>query len=141
MAITMMDGFDPYTSKTPRDKPMTATEIVRRRHHDPEIEAAQEAIREVLKRFTYRPHWRFEVNEGFLTVTMLVVDADEPDQNIVLTFTQTIPRYAFMHDFDWTRWLFEQVRNIEHHEMQEFFRIDGRPVYEPHPELQRAQVG
>lgn len=102
---------------------------------DAEIQAAEIELRALLKRFTYRPHWRFEVNAGFMIVTMLTADADNPGKDIVLTFTQAIPRYAFMRDFDWTRWLFEQVRIMEHHELQEFFRIDGRPVYEPHPEL------
>jgi hypothetical protein len=94
----------------------------------------EQAIKEILKHFTYRPRWHFETSLGMLRVTAEVVDANNPDRMIPLIFDQPIPRHP-MRDFDWTRWLFEQIKNIEHHELQEFFRIDGKPVYEPHPEL------
>lgn len=102
---------------------------------------AERAISAILQRFTYRSGWFFKVEDGYLKVTVEVEDAERPGEMITLTFTQTIPvQYAFMREeFDWTRWLFEQVRTMEHHELQEFFRIDGKPVYEPHPELVRVQ--
>lgn len=100
---------------------------------------AEEAIKAILTRFTYRSGWFFKVEKGHLKVNVEVEDADRPGEMIALTFSQHIPGdYAFLKDFDWMRWLFEQVRIMEHHELQEFFRIDGKPVYEPHPELVRT---
>jgi hypothetical protein len=109
---------------------------------DSDMLEAERQIKAVLERFTYRPHWKFEVRDGCLVVIMLTTDADKPDEDIVLTFTQPIPRhYAFMRNgMDWTWWLFEQFKTIEFHELQEFFRIDGRSVYDPHPELMMGKI-
>jgi len=101
---------------------------------DPFLNENERTLSELLKHFTYRPGWRFEVHRGILQVSAEVIDADDPDRIMAITFSQGIPSDVYKH-FDWTRWLFEQVRAIEFHELQEFFRIDGRPVYEPHPEL------
>lgn len=113
--------------------------VPRPRRLDPALAANEREVRAILSRFTYRPGWQFVVEDGYLKVYASLVDATNPKETIPLVFGRMIPRYDFTHGFEWTRWLFEQVREIEMHEVQEFFRIDGKCVYEPHPEL--APVG
>lgn len=106
------------------------------RPFDPELERP---LRELLRRFAYRPGWTFAVEDGALMVTATVIDAENQTATVPLSFRRQLPSVAhFAGDFDWAGWLFTQVLTMERHETEEFFRVDGRPVYEPHPELERA---
>lgn len=96
----------------------------------PDMLQAERPLRELLRHFTYRPGWEFRVHQGRLTITATVVDAYNPTQNIPLSFSQMIPLHTPNY-FDWTRWLFDQVMNVERHEAREFFQINGVPVYDP----------
>ena len=41
---------------------------------------------------------------------------------------------------EFLRWLFYQIDVLEDHEQEEFFRVDGKPLIEPHPEKATAKV-
>lgn len=109
------------------------------RPHDPWLNENEQAVRDVLKRFTYRPGWKFSVDSGLLRVYMTVTDANPPHGEMDLTFSQPIPPHIY-EGFDWIRWLYDQLRTVEMHELQEFFRIDGRVVFDPHPELLMEKI-
>lgn len=96
----------------------------------------EEPLRELLRRFTYRPGWTFSIENGDLRVRAEVIDANNQSQAIPLTFARSIPRCVYQ-EFDWVGWLYEQVLAMERHEAQEFFKIDGRQVYDPHPEQRK----
>jgi hypothetical protein len=100
------------------------------------IRELERPLRNLLHNFTYRPGWKFSVEDGFLRIDAQVIDANKQTETCPLISVQQIPP-QLRQDFDWTRWLFNVILDLERHEVQEFFRIDGRPVYEPHPEITR----
>lgn len=99
----------------------------------PDMLQAEQPLRELLRHFTYRPGWEFEVHQGRLTITATVIDAYNQDRTMPLTFSQILP-FPVPMSFTWERWLFDQIMKVERHEAQEFFQIGGVPVYDPHKE-------
>ena len=92
-------------------------------------------LRNILSNFTYRPGWKFSVKDGRLIIDAQVIDANNQTKTCPLTSVTQLPHFALMNkNFDWVRWLFEILLELERHEVKEFFRINGQPVYEPHPE-------
>lgn len=98
---------------------------------DAELHELEQPLRTLLRDFTYRPDWHFYVKGGYLCVRAAVVDTDDPTQICPLKYKQALPPYA-PPSFPWQRWLFDQIMRIERHEAQEFFKIAGMKVYDPH---------
>ena len=92
----------------------------------------EEPLRQLLARFKYRPDWSFKIIEAELHINLIAIDANAQSKNAPIHYRQALPRYV-RDDYDWVRWLFEVIRVVETHEMKEFFRIDGVPVFDPHP--------
>lgn len=88
-------------------------------------------LKEILRSFTYRPGWRFSVEDKHLVVRATVIDTDNPNQEVPLGFEISLPSFTDPV-FDWTDWLFRQIMTIEQHEAQEFFKINGVKVFDPH---------
>jgi hypothetical protein len=96
-----------------------------------------------LAEYSYKPGWRFEVTEGGrLVVSAEVPDVDgrtNPDgEPLVLTIARWNNLNPGTHGrericFELT--LRDLIRQIEEHELKEWFRRDGRPVEEPHPQF------
>jgi hypothetical protein len=87
----------------------------------------------LLKQFTYKPGWFFEIDKrsGTFVISITAIDADEPRKTIPITFGHGIPRYV-RESFDWVRWLRDMILEVEKHELDEFFRIgEDKPFY-PH---------
>lgn len=105
----------------------------------PNVRELEQPLRVLLRNFTYRPGWVFSVEDGYLKINARVIDAENQTETTPLNFEQQIPFNTALHQvqFDWTNWLFNIVLKIERHEAQEFFRINGQPVYEPHPEIEK----
>lgn len=91
----------------------------------------EEPLRKLLRDFTYRPGWTFNVVGGLLLIEATVVDTDNPKQMIPLNFQVGLPS-GVRDGFDWTCWLFHQIMTVEEHEAREFFKINGVKVYDPH---------
>lgn len=89
-------------------------------------------IEDVLRKFTYRPGWKFSVFRArTLRIDAYVVDTDDHRRTILVTFEIGLPYPVPMH-MDWQEWLFRQVMEVENHEAREFFKIDGAKPYDPH---------
>jgi hypothetical protein len=100
---------------------------------DVDVRELEYPLRNLLRNFTYRPGWMFSVYDGCLTVHAQVIDANNQTETCPLTSVQQLPMQALHYkDFDWTNWLFRTILDLERHETQEFFRINGQPVYDPH---------
>lgn len=104
----------------------------------PGTEADERPLAQLLQHFTYKPGWWFRVERGALSIKAEVPDASDHGRTITLTFQKHLPPVQHMHHFDWQGWLFHTILEMERHEVQEFFRVDGRTPYDPHPELTAA---
>jgi hypothetical protein len=106
-----------------------------------------EALAYLVKRITYRPGWRFSLQD---------VDRDTDEEGKVigmgLTFVVTTlgrnsyrvedgETYRVNHYFivpaatyderAWRRWMFDRLVDVETHEAMEFFKVDKRRPYAP----------
>lgn len=93
-----------------------------------------EPLKAILRAFTYRPDWSFEIVYGAIDTLVIqgrVIDTDDFSKVILLNFSASLPE-AVRPDFDWTCWLFDRIMEVERHEAQEFFKINGVKVYDPH---------
>ena len=94
-----------------------------------------EQIQAELARITYRPGWTFEAYQGpwegqHLVIRAEVVNAFNPATTVTLdihSMLPPIPDAAYLH-----RWLAWRLARIEVHEAREFFRVDGKPPFDPH---------
>lgn len=97
-------------------------------------------------RVTYKPGWKIELRQPLSTPweVHLTVAGTVPDVTTGLPTTvygtHRLPRDVFdnLPDdlvYDWIRgWIVE----AEMHELDEFFKVDGRHFRDPHPELKAA---
>lgn len=90
-----------------------------------------EHLRALLRMFTYRPDWKFTIHEDRLLIRAIVIDTDNHQRLISLSFETFIPDMV-KDDFDWPRWLLHAIMEVEDHEAREFFKIDGVKVFDPH---------
>jgi hypothetical protein len=92
-------------------------------------------IKAELERVTYKPGWVFTCYDGrwegqHLAITAELPDATRPGESVTLDIHSSlppIPDAAYLH-----AWLAWRLGRIENHEMREFFRVDGRAVFDPH---------
>lgn len=87
--------------------------------------------RRLVKKISYKPEWTFEVNKnGAIMASSFVLDVDDrTSQAETFIIVETSD--------DDAKEIISKLRSailfIEHHEMDEWFRIDGIPVVDPHP--------
>lgn len=97
-----------------------------------------EQMQAVLDQVTYKPGWKFTVYQGewegpHVVITTQVIDAYDPTQSTVLDVHSSLPP---MRDEDQLmEWLAWRLGRIEVHEMREFLKFDGQPVFDPHAPL------
>jgi hypothetical protein len=106
--------------------------------------------------FTYKPGWSFEVERKnsmlpysgpwvdlYLVIRMDVEDANHPGQNCKVGARYLIPDYVIQAEGP-ERVFMEQVRRwiweMERHEMDEWFRIDGAMPFDPHRKRELPQI-
>jgi hypothetical protein len=78
-----------------------------------------------------KPGWRFQLidEDGALRLAVTVpgVDTYSPGQELTVRHFFPVPVTTF-NEKSWCRWLFEQCRRLENHELGEWFRIgEARP--------------
>lgn len=96
----------------------------------------------VAKKLTYRPGWWFELYVDPSDALVFRCGTWEPDsenpagQSVPVTFTEARTRQEWEHweeaQFLW--WVREVLKKRVLHELDEWLRLDGRPLVEPHPE-------
>ncbi len=99
----------------------------------------QDQIIAFLNRFTYKPGYQLKA-ESFtrghiiLRIRARVPDADNPDQMIDLgrSMVLSVPTARNEEYVLW--WLTSVLRDLEHHELNEWLKLDGKRVREPHKE-------
>lgn len=105
---------------------------------------------EWLERITYRPGWKIRVTDDVLTgYVAVVVDALVADsyglrsgEHVVAHFVQLRSEYLAdeWRDFgSFVRWVRHRLGEVEHHERDEWLKVDGAPAFDPHSrEVSRA---
>lgn len=95
-------------------------------------------LKGILKNFTYKPGWKFRL-EDFGSFLVLCIDAevpctDEPGRMINIRFRENFDPlvHRAMDERAWMRWLRERILDVEKHEIDEFFKVDGVKVFDPH---------
>ncbi len=93
-----------------------------------------------LKRLSYKPGWSFEVYQGkwegaHIVINTEIDDSYNPGEMVVLDIHSRLPRVAMQNTDTLEDWLAERLAVIEVHEMREFFKRDGKPVFNPHEEF------
>lgn len=102
-------------------------------------------VEALLKILTYKPGWSFDlgwhdargyIREPVLTITVLVPDVNDPSREIRIAQRVIVPlSFAYMIQGDppfLVRWLRDCIRDVEFHEMNEWFRLDGVAPFDPH---------
>jgi hypothetical protein len=105
-----------------------------------------EELKKIMAKFTYKPGSRFQVRRGperglyFIEVSIYCQDVNAPHKLNFVTNQTPVFEVDLM---DWTDALViarvqNAVQSIEQHEIQEWLRLDGMFVSDPHPEIRHG---
>lgn len=105
--------------------------------------ARSRAARAVLKRITYKPGWEITLRGNRLKVAVPTFDAIGRRRKVMAGTVRyvsdvTLDRIAEGHEAITARFIeyvLAVIRLREFHEMDEWLKVDGRCVVDPHPEL------
>lgn len=88
-----------------------------------------------LERLTYKPGFTFRAYEDpwegqKIRIVGTVPDSYNPEQTVDLGIDSFLP--PCQDAWDLRRWLAYRLKRIEIHEMLEFLKLDGAPIWDPH---------
>jgi hypothetical protein len=87
-----------------------------------------------LRRLAYKPGWEFQVYDGRWEGQHLVIRTEVPDtysdQTVVLDVHSMLPPMRDTRALE--EWLAWRLGRLELHELREFLKRDGRPIFDPH---------
>lgn len=94
-------------------------------------------LQEHVKKLTYKPGWNLRVYEGLFEGAHFVVravmeDSYHPGQKVTLDIHSMLPPMLDTDAFE--NWIIWRLGRIEVHEAREWFKRDGKPVFDPHAE-------
>jgi hypothetical protein len=94
-----------------------------------------EGIRAHLERLSYKDGWSFDVYEGrwegpHIVIRTEVQDALLRGRRTVLDVHSFLP--PMRDTLALEEWLADRLKRLEIHEMREFFKRDGRVIFDPH---------
>lgn len=93
----------------------------------------------VLERLHYKPGWKFSImrntESGFMTLVVqaAVENVEAPHEKVQINMTETV--HPEMTDDEFINTVCSAICKMEMHEVDEYFKVDGRHYREPHPEL------
>jgi hypothetical protein len=99
------------------------------------LKHTHDVLRSLLERVTCKPGWRFSTvddDEGFRLVILVPCDDSRviPSRPIAVNHYFPIP-VATYNVKSWRRWIFEQCRKVEDHELGEWFLVNGERPFAP----------
>lgn len=135
-------SFDPAYSNS-QSYTFSASSIratVYNHYHEPEMIRLADTLKNILLHLSYKPGWKFEVEESVsyglrLVATMSVPDAQTGKPTVIgLAELLLIPPSDWGQDYalDLIKKL---IQKMEEHEMKEWLKVDGECVDDPHPEI------
>jgi hypothetical protein len=88
-------------------------------------------------RASCKPGWKFSLETDRETGGLVLVitdslckDAYSPDEDFPLRHSHPVPMATY-NERSWARWLFQQCRRTENHELGEWFKISGHRPFAP----------
>jgi len=90
-----------------------------------------------LKDFQYKPGWKVGVEFDsrsymhFLRITMMVPNRDNPREVIPVMQASALPEWD-QGEEDFWRYLRSRLHDLECHEADEMFLVNGKRVFDPH---------
>lgn len=107
-----------------------------------------ERIDALLGRITYKPNVRlscmsaYNADSSFITIHLVadVPNAEDPRYLIPITSIFTVDRYLLQQndEQELISYIRFNVQRFEMYELDEFFKIDGKRLNNPHPDLNKA---
>jgi hypothetical protein len=104
-----------------------------------------ERLRAIVSRVTYKPRWRLGVwdqsppyhQHAVLYVTYFAPNALCPENEVPLMLLEafSLERLETLPDEYILREIYRLVRRAELHELDEWLKVDGKCVTDPHPEI------
>jgi hypothetical protein len=101
----------------------------------------------IVARLTYKESWQFVIHScynGYGAPTSGLVfgivhyepNVMEPSKRVPVTISEGVGRSKIdtMTDLEIVEWVRDMIVKAEMHEVNEWFRFDGRCVHDPHPE-------
>jgi hypothetical protein len=95
-------------------------------------------LESVVDRVSYKDGSRFalarddESNYAVLFIFLGVPNSYREDRAERYTRFEFVVPVATYDSLNWARWVFERVKEIELHEVREWFKLDGERPYQPH---------
>lgn len=94
-------------------------------------------IQEQLKRFTYKPGWRFSVRQmlfagPILTITFPCEDTYNPGSMIHVAKNVLMSSIPHGDEEEFAKWLAHEFQDVEIHESREWLKRDGKIFDDPH---------
>lgn len=92
-------------------------------------------LRDIVSKVRCKPGWSFSLacEADGAVVLHITIDGHNnyhPEQPFCVTHVLPVPTTTF-NAKSWTRWLFEQCRRVENHELGEAFEVDGVRPFAP----------
>lgn len=91
-------------------------------------------LAELVAKASCKPGWDFDLLEedGALRLIITVPGVDSYNESRSLTVRHFFPvPTTTYNEQSWRRWIFEQCRRLENHELGEWFKIDGKRPFPP----------
>jgi hypothetical protein len=93
-----------------------------------------DVLADLIARASCKPGWSFrlETKDDILRmyITVLGPDTNNPCERIRIGHESLVPTATY-NAKTWRRWIFEQCRRVENHELGEWFKIDGKRSFPP----------
>jgi hypothetical protein len=104
-----------------------------------------EETHEALKRITYKPNVTIELSRyrnksSELRIHLRTVCSVTGDA-VTITHANVFEPKGMRDIYDLRRFVYNRIKIMEVHEMNEFFRVDGMQPFDPHPEYPKVLTG
>jgi hypothetical protein len=91
-------------------------------------------LTELVEKVRCKPGWYFSLREDegalCLVITVPGQDSYNPENQLHVSHFQPVPMATY-NEKSWQRWIFEQCRRVENHELGEWFQVEGKRPFAP----------
>jgi hypothetical protein len=97
-------------------------------------ENTHDVLAQLVKTVRCKPDWAFRLHDdnGALRLVITVFGQDSYSEDDELRIAHLFPvPMATYNEKSWARWIFEQCRRVENHELGEWFRLGDRRPFAP----------
>lgn len=104
----------------------------------PEWTQDYDRLRQWLSRFTYKPGWRFTIQDmalgtsAYLDITFETTDTYSPDKIVKIGFREPMRPAVVYTEESFAHFLLKVIERVEIHEAREWLRYDNVVIFNPH---------